>query len=74
MFELAMQAVDPSVSLPYWDYSIDTAAGIKLNESFIFTPDTFGSLNSPVNPAWYVHPSLTYSLTHSLNHFQGFYV
>jgi len=52
MFELAMQAVDPSVSLPYWDYSIDTAAGIKLNESFIFTPDTFGSLNSPVNPAW----------------------
>jgi len=25
VFELAMQAVDPSVTLPYWDYTIDAA-------------------------------------------------
>ena len=52
IFEAAMQAVDPSVSLPYWDYSIDRADGLSLSESPIFTPEIFGSLTSPLNSSW----------------------
>jgi hypothetical protein len=42
-FEGAMQSVNPSVSLPYWDY---TAEG-SLQNSFVFQPNTFGSVNVP---------------------------
>ncbi len=52
LFEMAMQAVDPSVSLPYWDYTIDMAAKKQLNESFVFTADTFGSLSAPSDYDW----------------------
>ncbi len=52
MFEVAMQAVDPSITLPYWDYSIDRAEGLTLAESPIFTADVFGSLSFPVNTTW----------------------
>lgn len=47
MFESAMQAVNPAVSLPYWDYTNESG---YLGESFIFTEDTFGSLNAPSIP------------------------
>lgn len=46
MFELAIQAVDPSVTLPYWDYTYESG---DLTKSPMFTPDTFGSLKSPVD-------------------------
>lgn len=47
MVELAMQAVNPSVSMPYWDYTLEVAQGKALNESFMFTEDTFGTLAVP---------------------------
>jgi hypothetical protein len=47
-FELAMQAVDPTVSLAYWDYMED--AGLTdLGKSIVFQSDWFGELN-PSNP------------------------
>jgi hypothetical protein len=49
IFERAVQAVDPSFSLPYWDYSIDESEGETILDSTIFTTSTFGSLTSPYN-------------------------
>lgn len=44
IFELSMQSVDSSVTLPYWDFTIEGATGLKLWESPIFSEDMFGSL------------------------------
>lgn len=51
MFELAMQAVNPSVSLPYWDFSIEGENGIKVQDSIIMSDDIFGNTSSPNNIA-----------------------
>ena len=47
--ELAMQAVDPSVAMPYWDFTIESASDTPVNESPIMSPDMFGSMTTPVN-------------------------
>lgn len=52
MFEVAMQAVDPSITLPYWDFTIETASNIAVWDSPVFTKDTFGSLPLPNNYTW----------------------
>lgn len=52
MFELSMQAVDPSVSLPYWDFTIESANGDTVFDSFAFKTITFGSLTKPVDSTW----------------------
>jgi len=52
MFEVSMQAVDPSVSLPYWDFTIDVADGLSIFESPIFTKDTFGTIHPPADSFW----------------------
>jgi len=52
MFERAIQAVDASVSLPYWDFTIDEAEGTSLSDSYMFTEDTFGSIHDPVDSYW----------------------
>jgi hypothetical protein len=52
IFELAMQAVDPSVSLPYWDFTIDVAENKTIFESAMFTERTFGSLTKPKSHFW----------------------
>lgn len=52
IFEAAMQSVEPSTTLPYWDYTIETADGIKTYESPLFTENTFGSLPLPNNITW----------------------
>jgi len=41
MYEEALQAVDPSVSLFYWDYTYESG---DLAESLMFTADTFGTI------------------------------
>ena len=42
-----MQSVNPGVSLPYWDFTIEGAYNLSVWESPIFTADTFGSLALP---------------------------
>ena len=49
-FEQALQAVDPAISAPYWDYTIDTVkyghVGRVAAESDIFKDDWFGPLDN----------------------------
>ncbi|CAB1119543.1 unnamed protein product [Ectocarpus sp. CCAP 1310/34] len=48
-FEQALQVVDPSVSIPYWEYTIESAQGLtEYGESTIFAADWFGEA-SPDN-------------------------
>ncbi|CAM9369255.1 unnamed protein product [Laminaria digitata] len=48
-FEQAMQLVDPSVSIPYWEYTIESAMGLDgYGESEVFARDWFGEF-SPDN-------------------------
>jgi hypothetical protein len=52
MFEASVQSVDPSVSLPYWDFTIDQAAGTLPYRSYVFTGDVFGSMPQPADMSW----------------------
>lgn len=54
VFELAMQSVNNKVTLPYWDYTIDSQYN-SLSDAFVFQPDVFGSLTLPANDRsyWY---------------------
>ena len=52
MFESAVQAVDPSIALPYWDFTIDVAQNLTIFESPMFTEDTFGSITPPSDHYW----------------------
>lgn len=46
-FEQALQAVDPSVSVPYWDYTIDASGAHEWwKDSAIWRLDYFGPLNN----------------------------
>ena len=49
--EFALQAVNPRLSMPYWDFTIDSQMVDKmhvrtLQDSIIFTKDWFGELNT----------------------------
>lgn len=52
IFEKSMQAVEPSISLPYWDFTIEASQNISVWDSPLFTPDTFGTLGYPNNDTW----------------------
>lgn len=52
VFELAMQAVDPSVSLPYWDFTVDTAEGTSIYDLVIFQENTFGTVTPAADDFW----------------------
>ena len=52
LVELAMQAYDPSVSMPYWDFTLEVAQGVPLNESIMFKKETFGTLTMPADTYW----------------------
>ena len=48
MFEVAMQQYDPSVAMPYWDFTREKyETGGSPVGSFMFSEDTFGSLTLP---------------------------
>ena len=49
MFEMAMQAVDPSISMFYWDFTIDTVAGNTVYNTPYFSASTFGNIPQPKN-------------------------
>jgi hypothetical protein len=44
-FELALRSINPNVSVPYWDWTIDQATGSP-TDSVIFTDAYFGSANT----------------------------
>ncbi|CAN0178363.1 unnamed protein product [Pylaiella littoralis] len=49
-FEQALQLVNPIVSIPYWEYTIESADGLaSYGLSEVFLPEWFGSA-SPENP------------------------
>lgn len=52
MFEAAVQVVDPSFAMPYWDFTKDVAAGKSIFDSMIFTEKTFGSITPPKDSFW----------------------
>ena len=53
MFEAAMQTVEPSVSMPYWDFTIDVSDGnMYPQDTYAFTADTFGSITPAADAAW----------------------
>jgi hypothetical protein len=48
IFETSMQAVNPSVALPYWDFTIDQAEGNgKPYQTFPFAENIFGTISLP---------------------------
>ncbi|CAM9333791.1 unnamed protein product, partial [Ascophyllum nodosum] len=50
LFEQGLQVVNPSVSIPYWSYTIESALGYNsYGDSKIFSPDWLGDA-SPENP------------------------
>lgn len=49
MFEDALRAVDPALSLPYWDFTIDVAENRDAWESVILSGDTYGAMTLPSN-------------------------
>ena len=64
MFEASMQAVDPSVSMFYWDFTIEATLSESFFNSPMFTADTFGSLSkssadSTVNAWSYGYDSIS---------------
>jgi hypothetical protein len=52
MFERSIQAVNPAVTLPFWDFTIETANNISVWDSPMFTEDTFGSMPTPPDAEW----------------------
>jgi hypothetical protein len=44
-YEQALQSINPSISLPYWEYSQDSYLYSSLYESPIFDSDWFGEMN-----------------------------
>jgi len=52
IFEKSMQAVDPTVSLPYWDFTMDNVEGKTPYTSTLFTETVFGSMSLPRDISW----------------------
>jgi hypothetical protein len=48
-FERSMQAVNPRVSLPYWEFTQLAPMNTSIFESVMFSPDAFGSLTKPTD-------------------------
>jgi len=50
--EATLQAIDPSIALPYWDFTIDQAEGKTAVSSAIMTSEIFGSMKQPKDLEW----------------------
>ncbi len=46
-FEAAIQSVNPSVVVPYWDFTIDRAEGRTVFTSLLSSPDYYGTVTYP---------------------------
>lgn len=49
IFEDAMRAVNPAVSVPYWDFTIEESEGLHAYDSKVMSDTMFGSLHAPSN-------------------------
>ena len=49
ILESSLQSIDKSVTLPYWDFTIDQAEGLAIYESVIFSDELFGRMSLPAN-------------------------
>jgi len=47
-----MQAVDPSVSLPYWDFTYDRENDIVVQKASIFSEEMFGTITMATDSRW----------------------
>jgi len=47
IFEKSVQAVNPAVTIPYWDFTIDESYGLRGYSSEIMTSSMFGSMTIP---------------------------
>ena len=52
MFEDSMRAVNPAVSVPYWDYTKDRETLDNIFQSSVFSPLIYGSLREPTDSFW----------------------
>ena len=50
--ETSMQAIDPSVAMPYWDFTIDQSEGKSPVSSAVMTSEIFGSMKQPKDLEW----------------------
>ena len=50
--EATLQSIDPSIALPYWDFTIDQSEGRSPCSSAIMTSDMFGSMKQPKDLEW----------------------
>mmetsp|Transcript_19557 Transcript_19557/g.43588 ORF Transcript_19557/g.43588 Transcript_19557/m.43588 type:complete len:695 (-) Transcript_19557:276-2360(-) len=55
LFEKALQSVDPLVSVPYWDFTIDTSEGRNALDAFVVGPDWYGGVQLPPNGAGFTY-------------------
>lgn len=44
ILESTLQAIDPSLYLPYWDFTIDSSEGKLANESYVMNANMFGAM------------------------------
>lgn len=47
IFEASLQSILPALALPYWDFTVDAASNLRINESFAMNPSMFGGLTRP---------------------------
>lgn len=52
IFDLSLRSINPAVTVPYWDYTIDRYSSSNIAESFVFQPETFGTLTQPASQFW----------------------
>ena len=52
IFEESIQLVDPSVSVPYWDFTIEETEGLHAYDSKVMTAEIFGSMMPPTNATY----------------------
>lgn len=52
IFEESIQSVDPSITVPYWDFTIESTQNISVMLSPVFTAEMFGSMPRSVDQYW----------------------